>query len=172
MSAAPGSMGLHVGPGGPQLSPVGRVRAPLSAVGVLSSGSLRFPLELGLPVPPPWRLTPWTGPDSPVALHSVRVPSGRGCVCVRVTRVHMYVCVGINAPSCSLLFPHKERAGVPVAGAQCFRMGQGKAGLGELPLFLGGLSSQPVLCSLSLIPARPARVTLPSQSCWAQPGHP
>lgn len=159
-------MGLRIGPGGLQLSPARRVRAPLSAVGVLSSGNLRFQLELGLPVPPRGGSHPGQG-QTALWHYTVFVFPLEGAACVL-----MYVCVGVNAPSCFLLFPHKEWAGVPVAGAQCFRMGQGKAGLGELPLFLGGLSSQPMLCSLSLIPVRPARVTLPSQRCWAQPGHP
>lgn len=84
-------------------------------------------------------------------------------------------------PSCFLLFPRKERVGVPWAGAHCAGAGQGKAGLGELALPHGRLSSQPTLQLFSLLPAgklsqRPARVPHPGSqapgTAWASPNCP
>lgn len=154
-------MGPHTGPGGLQLSSARKVQAPLSAVGVPGQWEPTLSAGAGAACAPPWQLTLWTGSDSPVALHSVHVSSGRGCVCARV-HVCAHVCVCEH--KCSKLFPFfsPQAAGRGPSGrGTLLQDGPGEGRAGGLPLPRGRLSSQPMSCLLSLIPVGPARVTLP-----------
>lgn len=93
---------------------------------------MRIQLELGLPVPPRGGSHPDRA-GQPCALHSVRVPSGRGCVCARHACAHVCVC----GRKCSELFPSFSPQGAgrgPSGRSTVFQDGPGEGRAGGAPL--------------------------------------